>query len=60
MNKVRWGVLSTANIGMNKVIPAMQRGERCEIVALASRDEAAARAAAAKLGIPKAYGTYVD
>ncbi len=58
MNKVRWGVLSTANIGMKKVLPAMQRSERCEIVAIASRDEATARAAAAQLGIPKAYGSY--
>jgi len=58
MNKVRWGVLSTANIGMNKVLPAMQRGQLCEIAAIASRDEGKARAAAARLSIPKAYGTY--
>jgi predicted dehydrogenase len=58
MNKVRWGVLSTANIGMAKVLPAMQRGQLCEIVAIASRDEGKAQAAAARLGIPKAYGTY--
>ena len=25
--KLRWGVLSTANIGLKKVLPAMQRGE---------------------------------
>ena len=58
MNRVRWGVLSSANIGMKKVLPAMQRSERCEIVAIASRDDATARAAAAELGIPKAYGSY--
>lgn len=58
MNKVRWGVLSTANIGTKKVLPAMQRGERCEIVAIASRDEATARATAAQFGIPRAYGSY--
>lgn len=58
MDKVRWGVLSTANIGVQKVLPAMQRSERCAIVAIASRDEAAARAVAARLGIPKAYGSY--
>lgn len=58
MNEVRWGVLGTANIGMQKVLPAMQRGEHCEIVAIASRDEATARAAAVQLGIPKAYGSY--
>jgi len=58
MNKVRWGVLSTANIGMQKVLPAMQRGQFCEIVAIASRDESTAQAAASRLGIPKAYGSY--
>jgi predicted dehydrogenase len=58
MAKVRWGVLSTANIGLKKVLPAMQRGEYCTITAIASRDEAAAREAAAGLGIPQAYGSY--
>jgi predicted dehydrogenase len=58
MAKVRWGVLSTANIGTAKVLPAMQRGEFCEIAALGSRDEAKGRAAAAKLGIPQTYGSY--
>jgi predicted dehydrogenase len=58
MSKVRWGVLSTANIGLQKVLPAMQQGTLCEVVAIASRDEAKAQAAAAQLGIPKAYGSY--
>ncbi len=58
MDKVRWGVLSTANIGLKKVLPAMRRGDHCAIVALASRDKAAARAAAAELGIPRSYGSY--
>jgi predicted dehydrogenase len=58
MTKVRFGVLSTANIGLQKVLPAMQRGERCAVVALASRSDEAARTAVARLGIPKAYGSY--
>ena len=58
MAKVRWGVLSTANIGREKVLPAMKAGEFCEIAAIASRDEAAARAAADEVGIPTAYGSY--
>ena len=37
-NKVRWGVLSTAAIGVKKVLPAMQKGEWTEITAIASRD----------------------
>ena len=60
MDKVRWGVLGVAKIAMMKVIPAMQRGELCEIVAIASRDLSKARAASQKLGIPKAYGSYEE
>lgn len=60
MNKVRWGVLSTANIGVKKVIPGMQRGERSTITAIASRDRAQAEKAAAALGIPTAYGSYEE
>jgi len=58
MNKVRWGVLSTAKIGVKKVIPAMQRGKHVEMVAIASRDLTRAEATARQLGIPKAYGSY--
>jgi len=55
---VRFGVLSTAAIGVNKVIPAMQGGALTEVVAIASRDQARADAAAKKLGIARAYGSY--
>jgi len=58
MEKVRWGVLSTANIGVKKVLPAMQRGRYCRIEAIASRDLDKAQAAARQLGIPRAYGSY--
>lgn len=60
MKKLRWGILSTARIGTEKVIPAMQRGERCEVVAIASRDLGRAQAAAKRLGIGKAHGSYED
>jgi predicted dehydrogenase len=56
--KVRWGVLGVANIATKKVIPAMQRGERSEIVAISSRSGERARQAAKELGIAKAYGSY--
>ena len=56
--KVRWGVLGVAKIAATKVIPAMQKGEWSEITAIASRDIAKARAAAERLGIGKAYGSY--
>src|ERR1041384_5666418 len=59
-NKVRWGILSTANIALKKVIPAMQRSPWCEIAAIASRDLARARKAADELQIAKAYGSYEE
>jgi predicted dehydrogenase len=58
--KVRWGVLGVANIATKKVIPAMQKGERSEIVAIASRSLERARQAAEELGIAKAYGSYEE
>jgi len=58
--KVRWGVLSTARIGVQKVIPAMQQCEHGEVVAIASRNLAAAQQAASKLGIAQAYGSYEE
>lgn len=58
--KVKWGVLGVANIGMKKVIPAMQRGGDTEVIGIASRDLERARQAAGRLGIRKAYGSYED
>jgi predicted dehydrogenase len=49
-----------AKIATAKVIPAMQRGETCEIAAIASRDAVKARQAADQLGIPRAYGSYEE
>jgi predicted dehydrogenase len=58
--KVRWGVLGVARIATKKVIPGMQKGEWCDIAAIASRDAHKAQAAASELGIPKAYGSYEE
>src|SRR5512138_1731853 len=58
MKPVKWGIVSTADIGVKKVIPAMLRAKGVEIVGIASRDAARAKAVAAKLGIPKSYGSY--
>ncbi len=58
MDKVRWGILSTARIGTEKVIPAMQQGEFTEVTAISSRNLDSAQAAAAQLGIPKSYQSY--
>ena len=60
MSKLRFGVLSTAKIGREKVVPPMMRGERTEVTAVASRDLARAREMAEELGIAKAYGSYEE
>ena len=59
-NKVRWGILSTAAIGVKKVIPAMQKGDWSEVTAIASRSLHKAEAVAQALGIAKAYGSYEE
>lgn len=58
VKKVRWGVLSTAKIALNKVIPAMQQSQYCEIVAIASQQLEKAQQAAKNLDIAVAYGSY--
>ncbi|MEO1997619.1 MAG: Gfo/Idh/MocA family oxidoreductase [Planctomycetaceae bacterium] len=60
MNTIRWGILSTANIGTQQVIPAMQQGQFCEVVAIASRDAKRAATAAGELSIPRSHGSYDD
>ena len=58
MDKVRWGIISTAKIGVDLVIPAMQHKTYCDVTAIASRDLEKAQSVAGQLGIPKAYGSY--
>jgi len=60
MKPVRWGILSTALIGTQRVIPGMLKSRELEVAAMASRDLARARAAAAPLGIPTVYGSYEE
>lgn len=55
---IRWGVLSTAAIGLNKVIPAMQHAQDCDVVAIASRDPERAAETARRLGLPRSFGSY--
>jgi predicted dehydrogenase len=57
---VRWGVLSTARIATEKVIPGIRRAPNCEVLAIASRDADRATAVAARLGIPRPYASYEE
>lgn len=56
----RWGVLSTAKIARELVIPAMQDAENGVVSAIASRDSVKARAVAERFGIPHAFGSYEE
>ena len=56
--RLRVGVLSTADIGLKKVIPGMRTAPHVEVAAIASRDGDRARAAADRLGIPRAHDSY--
>lgn len=58
MMKTRWGILSTAGIGLEKVIPAIQKASNCEVIGIASRMLEKASDASAKLKIEKTYGSY--
>ena len=60
MSKFRWGIISTAKIGREKLIPAIQKSKISEVHAIASRRKEEAEKAAAQLGISKAYGSYEE
>ena len=58
MEELRWGILSTADIGRKKVVPAMQRAKRNRVVAVASREPDKAAEYAKALGIPTVHPSY--
>jgi len=60
MKRVVWGVISTAKIGRERVLPGMRKSGLIELRAIASRDAALARRTADALGIPVTYGSYAE
>ncbi|MBU4531556.1 MAG: Gfo/Idh/MocA family oxidoreductase [Hoeflea sp.] len=56
----RWGILSTAKIGREQVIPQLQDSENGVVTAIASRDHARARAVADRFSVPLAYSSYEE
>jgi len=56
----RWGVLSTAKIGRDQVLPAITEAENGVLSAVASRDVGKARALADRFGAPHAFGSYEE
>jgi len=58
-SKVRWGILSTASIAREQVIPALKRAENAEVVAIASLS-GHAKKAAGQFEIEYAYNSYEE
>lgn len=58
MQKVKWGVLGTANIARGCTIPGMKMAGNCELYAIAGRDEKKAEAFKNEFGFAKSYGSY--
>ncbi len=56
--KLRWGILSTANIARAAIIPAIRASSNGDVRAVASRSRERAYAFASELGIPQSYGSY--
>lgn len=56
--RIRWGILSTARIGLTRFIPGAAKSRNGVVHAIASRDGARAAAAAAELGIPRVHDSY--
>ena len=59
MEKIKWGILSSAKIGETQVIPAIKRSTHGEVIAIASQSKKA-EDLAKKLGIPKTYDSYEE
>ena len=56
----RFGILSTAKIGVDHLIPAMLAADNCVVSAIASRDAKKARKVAKRFGVPLSFGSYEE
>lgn len=60
MDRVKWGVLGTANIAANCTIPGLKLSESSELYAIAGRNPDKARDFKDRFGFEKAYGSYEE
>ncbi len=60
MEKIKWGILGTANIARWATIPGMKASEHCELYAIAGRNPEKAKAFADEYGFEKYYGSYEE
>ncbi|WP_422372252.1 Gfo/Idh/MocA family protein [Hoeflea sp.] len=56
----KWGIMSTAKIGREQVIPQLQDSENGVVTAIASREQSRARALADRFGAPHAFASYEE
>lgn len=56
--KLKWGIISTAEIAVSAIIPAIKESRRNEVLAISSRDAEVARHVADHCEIPRSYGSY--
>ena len=57
---LKFGIVSTANIGVEHVIPAIQNSSNCVVAAIASREEKRARKVARQFDVPHTFGSYEE
>ena len=57
---INWGILSSAKIGWEHVIPAILKSKNSKLVAIASRNTLRAKKLAQKFKIDKSYGSYQE
>lgn len=60
MKTIKWGILSTAKIGVKHLIPGIQASGIGDVHAIASRDADRAEQVAEELKIPVSYGSYEE
>ncbi|MCR4754963.1 MAG: Gfo/Idh/MocA family oxidoreductase [Lachnospiraceae bacterium] len=60
MQKVKWGVLGTANIARGCTIPGLKSATNAELYAIAGRNEQKAAAFKEEFGFEKYYGSYEE
>ena len=58
--KIKWGILGSAHIATEHVIPAMLSCQYGEVYAIASRSTEKAQNIAEQFGIPEFYGSYEE
>ena len=60
MKKINWGVLSTAKIARQHVIPGIKKSKNSNLYAIASRNKSKALEFSKKFKFSKHYGSYVE